>query len=299
MTVERTVFNERNITKTIFLAPAVAVCLVFMVVPGIMEFYLSLTDWNGISSVYNYIGFRNFRQIFDDRVFYLAVRNTLIYSFLVVLLQHTFSLAMAVLINRGIKGQRFYKTVLFIPCLLSSIVVGLAFNFIYNPINGQLNFMLGKLGLVSLAKTNWLGDPKIALFSIIFVSVWQYVGYCMIIYMAGLKGIPKEIIEAAGVDGTGSWQMFRHIEFPSIAPAFTINTVLSIIGTLKAFEVVYAMTGGGPGNATDVIATYIYKVGFSSSRMGYGTAVSLILFLMIVVISFIQVKILKARENEL
>lgn len=299
MTVERTVFNERNITKTIFLAPAVAVCLVFMVVPGIMEFYLSLTDWNGISSVYNYIGFRNFRQIFDDRVFYLALRNTLIYSFLVVLLQHTFSLAMAVIINRGIKGQRFYKTVLFIPCLLSSIVVGLAFNFIYNPINGQLNFMLGKLGLVSLAKTNWLGDPKIALFSIIFVSVWQFVGYCMIIYMAGLKGIPKEIIEAAGVDGAGNWHMFRHIEFPSIAPAFTINTVLSIIGTLKAFEVVYAMTGGGPGNATDVIATYIYKVGFSSSRMGYGTAVSLILFLMIVVISFIQVKILKARENEL
>ncbi len=299
MTVERTVFNERNITKTIFLAPAVAVCLVFMVVPGIMEFYLSLTDWNGISSVYNYIGFRNFRQIFDDRVFYLALRNTLIYSFLVVLLQHTFSLAMAVIINRGIKGQRFYKTVLFIPCLLSSIVVGLAFNFIYNPINGQLNFMLGKLGLVSLAKTNWLGDPKIALFSIIFVSVWQFVGYCMIIYMAGLKGIPKEIIEAAGVDGAGHWHMFRHIEFPSIAPAFTINTVLSIIGTLKAFEVVYAMTGGGPGNATDVIATYIYKVGFSSSRMGYGTAVSLILFLMIVVISFIQVKILKARENEL
>ncbi len=299
MTVERTVFNERNITKTIFLAPAVAVCLVFMVVPGIMEFYLSLTDWNGISSVYNYIGFRNFRQIFDDRVFYLALRNTLIYSFLVVLLQHTFSLAMAVIINRGVKGQRFYKTVLFIPCLLSSIVVGLAFNFIYNPINGQLNFMLGKLGLVSLAKTNWLGDPKIALFSIIFVSVWQFVGYCMIIYMAGLKGIPKEIIEAAGVDGAGNWHMFRHIEFPSIAPAFTINTVLSIIGTLKAFEVVYAMTGGGPGNATDVIATYIYKVGFSSSRMGYGTAVSLILFLMIVVISFIQVKILKARENEL
>ncbi len=297
--MERTVFNERNITKTIFLAPAVAVCLVFMVVPGIMEFYLSLTDWNGISSVYNYIGFRNFRQIFDDRVFYLALRNTLIYSFLVVLLQHTFSLAMAVIINRGIKGQRFYKTVLFIPCLLSSIVVGLAFNFIYNPINGQLNFMLGKLGLVSLAKTNWLGDPKIALFSIIFVSVWQFVGYCMSIYMAGLKGIPKEIIEAAGVDGAGNWHMFRHIEFPSIAPAFTINTVLSIIGTLKAFEVVYAMTGGGPGNATDVIATYIYKVGFSSSRMGYGTAVSLILFLMIVVISFIQVKILKARENEL
>ena len=297
--MERTVFNERNITKTIFLAPAVAVCLVFMVVPGIMEFYLSLTDWNGISSVYNYIGFRNFRQIFDDRVFYLALRNTLIYSFLVVLLQHTFSLAMAVIINRGVKGQRFYKTVLFIPCLLSSIVVGLAFNFIYNPINGQLNFMLGKLGLVSLAKTNWLGDPKIALFSIIFVSVWQFVGYCMIIYMAGLKGIPKEIIEAAGVDGAGNWHMFRHIEFPSIAPAFTINTVLSIIGTLKAFEVVYAMTGGGPGNATDVIATYIYKVGFSSSRMGYGTAVSLILFLMIVVISFIQVKILKARENEL
>jgi len=297
--VEKTIFNERNITKMLFLMPAFIICLVFMVIPGMMEFFLSLTDWNGISAEYNVIGLRNFKQIFSDRVFYLAVRNTLVYSFLVVILQHTISLTMAVIINRGIKGERFYKTILFIPCLLSTIVVGLAFNFIYNPISGQLNFFLGKLGLVSLAKTNWLGDPKIALFSIIAVSVWQYVGYCMIIYMAGLKGIPKEIIEAADVDGANNWRMFRHIEFPSIAPAFTINTVLSIIGTLKAFEVVYAMTGGGPGNATDVIATYVYKVGFTSGRMGYGTAVSLILFLMIVAISFIQVKILKARENEI
>ncbi len=297
--MEKTILNERNITKTLFLIPALIICLVFMVIPGIMEFILSLTDWNGISAEYSVIGLRNFKQIFSDRVFYLAVRNTLVYSFLVVILQHTVSLAMAVIINRGIKGERFYKTVLFIPCLLSTIVVGLAFNFIYNPVSGQLNFFLGKLGLVALAKTNWLGDPKIALFSIIAVSVWQYVGYCMIIYIAGLKGIPKEIIEAAGVDGASNWHMFRHIEFPSIAPAFTINTVLSIIGTLKAFEVVYAMTGGGPGNSTDVIATYVYKVGFTSSRMGYGTAVSLILFLLIVAISFIQVKILKARENEI
>jgi raffinose/stachyose/melibiose transport system permease protein len=297
--VERTILNERNITKIIFLVPAVVICSIFMVVPGIMEFSLSLTDWNGISPEYSFIGLRNFKQILSDRVFYTAIRNTLVYSFLVVILQHILSLTMAVIINRGMKGERLYKTILFMPCLLSTIVVGLAFNFIYNPINGQLNFFLKSLGLTTLAKTNWLGDPKIALFSIVAVSVWQYVGYCMVIYMAGLKGIQREIIEAAEVDGAGNWHMFRHIEFPSIAPAFTINTVLSVIGTLKAFEVIYAMTGGGPGNATDVIATYVYKVGFTSGRMGYGTAVSLILFLMIVVISFIQVKILKSRENEI
>ncbi|MHB8063365.1 MAG: carbohydrate ABC transporter permease [Ruminiclostridium sp.] len=295
----RKILSERNITKILFLIPAVAICSIFMIIPGIMEFFLSLTDWNGISAKYNFIGLRNFKQIFEDRVFYLAIRNTLIYSFLVVILQHTISLALAVMINRGLKGERFYKTILFMPCLLSTIVVSLAFNFIYNPINGQLNFLFKSLGLASIGQTNWLGNPRIALFSIIAVSVWQYVGYCMVIYLAGLKGIQKEIIEAAKVDGANDWHMFRHIEFPSIAPAFTINTVLSIIGTLKAFEVVYAMTGGGPGNATDVIATYVYKVGFTSGRMGYGTAVSLILFLMIVVISFIQVKILKARENAL
>jgi len=297
--VGRKILSERNITKILFLLPAVAICSIFMIIPGIMEFFLSLTDWNGISAKYNFIGLRNFKQIFEDRVFYLAIRNTLIYSFLVVILQHTISLALAVMINRGLKGERFYKTILFMPCLLSTIVVSLAFNFIYNPINGQLNFLFKSLGLASIGQTNWLGNPRIALFSIIAVSVWQYVGYCMVIYLAGLKGIQKEIIEAAKVDGANDWHMFRHIEFPSIAPAFTINTVLSIIGTLKAFEVVYAMTGGGPGNATDVIATYVYKVGFTSGRMGYGTAVSLILFLMIVVISFIQVKILKARENAL
>ncbi len=295
----RKILNERNITKVLFLIPAVTICSIFMIIPGIMEFFLSLTDWNGISAKYSFIGLRNFKQIFEDRVFYMAIRNTLIYSFFVVILQHTFSLSLAVIMNRGLKGERFYKTILFLPCLLSTIVVSLAFNFIYNPINGQLNFLFKSLGLTSLAQTNWLGDPKIALFSIIAVSVWQFVGYCMVIYLAGLKGIPKEIIEAGKVDGANDWHMFRHIEFPSIAPAFTINTVLSIIGTLKAFEVVYAMTGGGPGNATDVIATYVYKVGFTSGRMGYGTAVSLILFLMIVVIAFVQVKILKARENTL
>lgn len=289
-------FSENNITKFIFLAPASILVALFMIYPAALGFYFSLTDWNGITKQIDLIGLRNFKEMFQDRVFYIALKNSFIYMVLVVFFQHIISLTLAVLIERGIKGRNFYSAILFIPCLLSTLVIGLVFSFILSPINGSLNIFLGFFGLKS---QDWLGNPQIALYSIIATSIWQYIGYSMVIYMAGLQNVSHELVEAGDIDGTNAWQKFRYIEFPSIAPAFTINTVLSVIGSLKAFEIVYAMTGGGPGNATEIVATYVYNVGFTSSRMGYGTAVSLMLFVLIIIISFFQVKILRAREVEL
>lgn len=288
-------FSEANITKFLFIAPAFLIVALFMICPALLGFYYSLTDWNGITKQIDFIGLRNFLEMFQDRVFYIALKNSLIYMVVVVMIQHIISLALAVLIERGVKGRSFYTAILFIPCLLSSIVIGLVFSFILSPINGSLNTLLQTLKFRTF---DWLGDPKLALYAIIATSIWQYIGYSMVIYIAGLQNVSNELIEAGEIDGANSWQKFCFIEFPGIAPAFTINTVLSVIGSLKAFEIVYAMTGGGPGNATEIIATYVYNIGFTSSRMGYGTAVSLILFILISLISFLQVKVLKAREAE-
>ncbi|HEY8400769.1 MAG TPA: sugar ABC transporter permease [Cytophagaceae bacterium] len=290
--------DERKITKVIFLLPAILIVGLFMFYPALSGFYLSFTDWNGITKTIDYIGVRNFLEMFQDRVFYSSVKNTIIYCLLTVIIQHTIALSLAVVIDKGLKGSEFYKVVLFIPCLLSTIVTGMIFSLIFSPINGSFNAILESIGLKSLTR-DWLGDGNIVLYVVIATGIWQWIGYAMVIYIAGLQTIPQDLIEASDIDGANAWKKFIHVEFPCIAPAFTINTVLSVIGSLKSFELVYSMTGGGPGNASEVIATYIYKVGFTSSRMGYGTAVSLFLFIMIVAVSFIQTKLLRSREVEL
>jgi len=281
----------------VFLAPSLLLTAVFLFFPAILEVYFSFTDWDGISSSVGFVGFRNFRLMLQDDVFALALRNTVVFCLSTVVLQHLLSLCFAVLIHRKVYFGNLHKALLFVPSILSTVVVSLAFSFILNPISGHWHELFSSFGFDSLSKINWLGDPSYGMAALVFVSVWQYTGYCMVIYMAALADIPKEMLEAGSIDGTNGWQQFWFIEFPSIAPAFTINTVLSVIGNLKAFELVFALTGGGPGNSTEVIATYIYRVGFTSGRMGYGTAVSLVLFIMISAISFIQIKLLRSREQ--
>lgn len=295
---ELKLFNEKNITKFLFLLPGMVIVSIFMFYPAVMGFYLSLTDWNGISKKVDFIGLRNFIEMFHDPVFYIAVKNSVVYCLLTVIIQHVLALALAVIIDRGIKGSSAYKTILFVPSLLSTIVTGMIFSLIFSSINGSFNIFLEKIGLKAL-RMDWLGNPKVALYVIIATGIWQYVGYSMVIYIAGLQTVPSEIVESACIDGTNPWQQFIYIEFPCIAPSFTINTVLSVIGSLKAFEIIYSMTGGGPGNSTEVIASYVYNVGFTSSRLGYGTAVSLFLFIMVVVVSLVQTKFLNAREVDL
>lgn len=294
----RRALQEKQMTIALFMLPAILLVGIFMFYPAIYGFYLSFTNWNGVTTSYKFIGFRNFIEMFQDDIFYLALKNTAIYCVATILFQHLISLSLAVFLHRGLKGSKLYKSIFFIPSLLSTAVVAVVFTVIFNPVSGGLNELLQYIGLSALAQ-DWLGNPKIALYSIIFTNVWQYFGYSMVIYIAGLNTIPKDLEEAAVIDGANGWQKFLFIDFPSIAPAFTINTVLSMIGSLKAFENVYAMTGGGPINSTEVIATYLYDFGITANRLGYGSAVSLVMFILIVIISIMQTKLLRAREVEL
>jgi len=181
-----------------------------------------------------------------------------------------------------------------IPPLLSSIALGSIWKYMYAP-NGAINIVLTSVGLASLTQ-NWLGDPKLALYSLIATNTWKWVGVSMIIYLAGLQAIPEDINEAASIDGVSVWQRFRHITFPLIAPAFTINIVLSMIGSLKVFDIIYIMTQGGPGRATESLTTYIFGRAFDANKFGYGTAVAMVMFAIILVLSLIQLRFLSGRE---
>ncbi|HHW47134.1 MAG TPA: sugar ABC transporter permease [Clostridiaceae bacterium] len=281
----------------IFIAPALLIVSLFFIIPVIGGFIYSLTDWNGLDKTINFIGLENYKNlILNNKRFYSALTHTLIFSFSITILQNCFGLILALVMDKNFKGRNFFRAVYYLPSVLSALVVSYAWSFILNPTMGALNVLFKKIGLNFLVQ-DWLGDAKLALFSIIFVVVWQYAGYSMVIYIAGLQNIPLEMYEASSIDGVNAWQKFRYITFPLLAPAFTINILLTMISTLKTFDHIFVMTKGGPGYATEVISTLLYRESFTNNNMGYGSAISVILFALITSVSLITLKYLRRRET--
>ncbi len=291
-------YSSDNVYWTLFLAPALLILSFFFIIPVIGGFVYSLTDWTGISREINFVGIDNFKNLlFNDDKFYVEVFHTLIFSICITIFQNSIGLILALFLDKEFKGRNFFRMIYYLPAVLSPLVVGYAWSFIFNPNMGALNNLLHKTGFGFLAQ-DWLGNANIALFSVIFVIVWQYAGYSMIIYIAGLQNISLDIYEAAAIDGVGKWQKFRYITFPLLAPAFTINILLTIISTLKSFDHIFVMTKGGPGYATEVISTRLYSESFTYNNMGYGSAISVMLFLIVTSISLILLKFLRNREVE-
>lgn len=280
----------------IFLAPALVIYTLFQFYPIVSGMYYGLTDWDGFSSNMNFIGFENFTELSNDPLIYKSIVNTVKLTFFVVVIQNGLGLTLAILLDRKLRGITVFRTVFFLPVLLSTAVVGFIWSTIFNPVIGSWQAFFQFIGLDSIAKLDMLGNSDTALYTVIFVVIWQYVGYSMIIYLAGLQTIPRDLYEAADIDGANRWKKFKHVTFALIAPALTINMILSTIGTLKMFDHVYVLTGGGPGDASQVIGTAIYTVAFNNYRFGYGVALSMLLFVAIAIISLIQLKLLKSRE---
>lgn len=287
--------KNQNFISLLFYAPALVFTVVFFIYPVVSSFYYSLTNWNGLDQTIHFTGPANFLELIKDGKFYWGIRNTLLYAFFVTVIQNSAAIALAVVLNTSLKTRNILRTIFFAPAVLSALVVGYTWSFIYNPLFGVLNSMLTKIGLGGWAQ-DWLGDPRLALGSLIVVTVWQFTGYAMVIYLAGLQGIPEELYEAGAIDGTTSWQKFQHITFPLIAPALTINVLLSMIGAMKTFDLIYVTTKGGPGYATETMTTLLYNQAFQTNRMGYGAAMAVVLFLIILVLSLIQLKTLRKRE---
>ncbi|MGV8955619.1 MAG: carbohydrate ABC transporter permease [Cypionkella sp.] len=280
-----------------FVLPALVLYLTFFIFPSLSGFGYSFTDWNSYSTDVNFIGLDNYAKIFSPKERYLTyLGNTLIFAVVTIVLKTVLGLGLAVLLHDGVKRfVNLYRVLIYLPVILPTLIVALIFKSILNPATGLLNSFLRSVGLDALA-LQWLVAPRIALFSIIGVDTWKGVGFITVILLAGLQTIPKEYYEAAKIDGAGAWARFRHVTIPMLMPAIVVVTVLNVLHGLRVFDIVYALTNGGPGYATEVIYTEIFKA-FSQGRYGLGTAISSIMFVILAVAGYFVIRLLERKPN--
>ena len=275
-----------------FAMPALAVYLVFVIVPAVTGIGYSFTDWNAYSKDVHFVGLENFAEIFSpDENYLLFIRNTLIFTVVTIILKTVLALALALLLNESVKRlAHIYRVFIFLPAILPTLIVALIFKSILHPSNGILNQTLRSVGLDVLAE-RWLVDPAIALFSVIGVDTWKGVGYIMVILLAGLQTIPRDYYEAAEIDGANAWQKLRFVTIPMLMPAIAVVTALNVLYGLRVFDIVYALTNGGPGYATEVLYTVIFKA-FSQGQYGLGTALSTVLLVILLVAGYFVIRLL-------
>jgi raffinose/stachyose/melibiose transport system permease protein len=276
-----------------FLWPAFLIYLVFYLVPTLLGFFLSFTDWNSYGRQIHFIGLEQFKRLFADEIFLIAFKNTVVYSIGTVLIQNFAAFILALLLNGRSRAVRYFRSVFFFPCILSPVVVAYVFSGIFHPA-GLFNQILELIGFGKL-NVQWLADPTISMYVIIFVAVWFGTGVLMVIYLAALQNIPEEIIGAAMIDRASDWQLLTRIVIPMVSSSFTINIVYSLIASLKVFALVFLLTDGGPGRATEVFNTFLFKE-FTQGRYGYSTAIGLVTFLFICAVSIPVILVLKRRE---
>ena len=288
---------DRNRYPFYFVLPALALYVTFFIIPSLAGIAYSFTDWSGYSDQVNFIGWENFQRIFSTDERYLAYFwNTFIFTGLTIVLKTVFGLALALLLNEGVK--RFvagYRAFIYLPAVLPTLIAALIFRSILNPATGLLNTFLRGIGLNGLA-LSWLVDPRIALYSVIGVDSWKGIGYIMVILLAGLQTIPREYYEAAQIDGANAWQRFRFVTIPMLMPAIVVVSVLNVLYGLRVFDIVYALTNGGPGYATEVVSTEIFKA-FSQGQYGLGTAVSTVQFIVLLAAGYFVIRVLERDPN--
>ena len=270
-----------------FLSPAFIILLVFLFIPLAFSLYLSFHQWNIISSTKPWVGLENFSALLRDKYFWKAFANTLIYT-LHVPISMAFALGIAILLNRDIRGVAFWRALFFLPSISSLVAVAMVWQWIYHPEFGLANFTLRFVGI---SPQTWLTGTGTALVSVMIVNIWLGMGFQMVIFLAGLKSIPRIFYQAARVDGAGPWQQFIHVTLPLLRPTTLFVLVTSIIGSFQVFTIIYIMTEGGPLGATDVVVYHIYQNAYDYMKMGYASSMAWILFLLIAAITWIQFRI--------
>lgn len=280
----------------LFVLPGFLLYSLFFLYPTLNGLLLSFTDWDGVATDWNWVGFENYtKMIFDDSIFQKSLGNNMKFMFVVVVFQTLFSLIFAIILVKNSKKNVFFRALFFFPTIISSVSVAFIWNFIYEPNFGMVTAILSKLGLMSL-NLSWTGDPNIAIYSIAFVQVWFHTGQVLVIFVAGLQGISKDYYEAADIEGATRWQTFRHITWPLLSPATTIVVAYTTIQSFKAFDLIFAMTGGGPVYSTEILSTFIYHTAFEGFKFGYASAGSMIFMVIIGIITWVQFKALKGNN---
>jgi ABC-type sugar transport system permease subunit len=278
----------------LWVLPALSIYVVFKLGPLLTSFYFSMLRWNGIDPP-KFIWFQNFQRILVDEQVAFALWHNVHYALGTVTGKIVLSLILALLLNNELRGRAFYRTGLFLPVVMSFVVVGILWIWMFDTRVGMINSLLRLLGLSS-ATQDWLGDTKIAMWSLILVDIWKWYGFHMVIFLAGLQTIPLELYESAMIDGASRWNQFWSITLPMLRPVMLVNVTLSLMGAFNVFDIPFIMTEGGPANSTQVMATLVYIRGFKFYNFGYASALSVVLFLVVIVVASIQMKLMTKND---
>ena len=283
-------------TSYLFILPALIIFLVFGLYPFLQVFWLSVHSWDGIALTKEFVGMRNFIEVFQDRYWWQGMWHAGYIALLALTFQNALALILALLVDQGIRGGNAFRVIFYLPPVLSGIVVGLIWSWIYDGNYGLLNNVFNYIGLGNLSRA-WLSDPNTALICVAIIHMWKGFGWGFVILLAGLQGIPRELYEAADVDGAGSWHKFAHVTIPMMIPVFVLVIILTILGTMQIFDIIASTTNGGPGYETEVPVTRILASMLGLSRFGYACAQAVVFGVILLIISMVQLKISKSMKQ--
>ena len=281
--------NQKTIG--IYLLPAMLMVIVILYLPIFINLYESFFKWGAMSTKHTFVGIDNYVKMFQDEIFYVAIKNNLIFTVMSVVCQIGISLIIASVLESKFmrKSQNFFRTIYFIPSLLMVTVVGITCKMIVSPSIGVLNPMLERIG-VDVSHIDLLGTASTATYTIAAMSQWQYIGYTVILFIVAIQNIPEDLYEAADIDGASAVKKFMYITLPEIKDTILINTIITVTGSIREYDEVFVTTNGGPGHATETLATYLYKVGFRNDQIGYASALAFFIFIVTFIIGLLQMK---------
>ncbi|AOV08585.1 carbohydrate ABC transporter permease [Sporosarcina ureilytica] len=288
--------SKNRLWYLLFVAPLVLIFTTVVIIPFVMGIYYAFFQWDGIAANPKvFVGFDNFQKLLTDTRFFKSAWLTTLFTILSVIAVNVVGLIFAMLVTTKLKTANAARTMIFMPYLIGGLILGYIWQFIFTDVFKRLGEMTGFASIFF----NWLMDPQYALYALVFVFTWQMAGYVMIIYIAGIQGIPEDVIEAAKIDGANGWQRFRKITFPLLMPAFTISLFLTLSSAFKVYDVNLSLTGGGPANSTELFAMNIYNEIFGYGNYGIGQAKAIVFFLIVAAITLTQVYLTKKREVEM
>ncbi len=280
------------LSALLFLSPTLIIFTAFILFPVVFSFYLSFHQWNMFGGAPTFVGLENYSKMFQSAEFWQVLGNTAIYTLGTVPINMALSLWIAYILNKKIIGKKFLRTAFFAPVIISPVAAALIWRWLYDPNFGLINYMISFFGIGSI---NWLNEPEAAMFALIIMGVWKTFGINMVLFSAGLQGIPDSYYEAAELDGAGKWAKFYHITIPMLAPTTFFIMIMSMISSFQVFDIVYVLTSGGPMGSTKVLVFYVYEYAFKFFEMGYASAISYFLFALLFILTMIQVRYMKSK----
>jgi len=290
--------RNRTIAILVFLVPGMIFFFAFLLIPVSNSLYYSVFKWNGLGPPTDFVGLRNYDFLLNQKAFQQSIQNSITIVALSLVVQLPMALGLALIVGRGsLPGRSIFRTILFIPFVFSEIITAYIWSYVYHPRDGMANFIL-HLFAPNADNITWLADKDIALLAVFAVITWKFFGLHMILYMAALQGVPKDLEEAARIDGATESQVIRHVTLPMIGSTIRLTVYLSVLGSFQQFVLIWVMTEGGPANATHVLATYLYKFGIISWRLGLGSAIAVMLFIITFTFSLIYQIFVLRRDYE-